>query len=166
MEVQIYNSLDKPEYLSEVAQFIFTEWEPQLNEEGIYTLEDCVQYLMNEFQSKSKKYNVMLLAINKNIMLGFVFLEEEDMIDRKYYYPWLSSLYVKREYRNQGIANKLIKNVIQYCKNINSNTDIDFLYLWCYPQYWSFYYKKGFSVLENKIYCNKKIYIMKYKLKL
>ena len=131
MTTQIYTSLDKPNYLPEVAQLIFTEWKPQLEKEKIYTLQQCLQYLINEFQNK--KYSIMFLAIRNNILQGFVFLEEEDMIDRKQHSPWLSSLYVKEEYRHRGIASKLVKNVIRYCKTSNNNTTTNFqyLYLWC-----------------------------------
>ena len=90
MTTQIYTSLDKPDYLPEVAQLIFSEWKPQLEKEKIYTLQQCLQYLITEFQNK--KYSIIFLAIRNNMLQGFVFLEEEDMIDRKYYYPWLSSL--------------------------------------------------------------------------
>ena len=104
MTTKIYISLDKPDYLPEVAQLIFKEWKPQLEKQKIYTLQQCLQYLINEFQNK--KNSVMFLAIKNNILQGFVFLEEKDMIDRKQYSPWLSSLYVKEEYRHRGIATK------------------------------------------------------------
>ena len=162
MTTKIYTSLDKPNYLLEVAQLIFKEWKPQLEKEKIYTLQQCLQYLINEFQNK--KYSVMFLAIRNNMLQGFVFLEEEDMIDRKQYFPWLSSLYVKEEYRYQGIASKLVKHVIRCCKKSSTDTNIQSLYLWCYPKYCNFYSEKGFSLLEKKKYCGEDIMIMIYNL--
>lgn len=162
MTTQTYTSLDKPNYLPEVVQLIFKEWKPQIEKEKIYTLQQCLQYLINEFQNK--KYSIMFLAIRNNILQGFVFLEEEDMIDRKHYYPWLSSLYVKEEYRNRGIASKLVKNVIRYCKKNSADTNIQSLYLWCNPKYCNFYSEKGFSLLEEKKYCGEDIIIMIYNL--
>ena len=160
MTTKIYISLDKPDYLPEVAQLIFTEWKPQLEKEKIYTLQQCLQYLINQFQKK--KYSIMFLAIRNNILQGFVFLEEEDMIDRKQYSPWLSSLYVKEEYRNRGIASKLVKHVIRCSKKSSVDTNIQSLYLWCYPKYCYFYSQKGFSLLEEKKYCGENVMIMIY----
>jgi GNAT superfamily N-acetyltransferase len=162
MTTKIYTSLNKPNYLPEVSQLIFAEWKPQLKKEKIYTLQQCLQYLINEFQQK--KDSAMFLAIRNNILQGFVFLEEEDMIDRKQYSPWLSSLYVKEEYRHRGIASKLVKNIIKCCKKSSADTNIQSLYLWCYPKYCYFYNNKGFSLLEEKKYCGEDIIIMIYNL--
>ena len=170
MTIKIYTLLDKLEYLPEVAQLAFQEWEQQLKKEKINNLEECIQYMNDKFytnaNSNLKEYPNVFLAIHNTTLYGFAFLEEEDMVDRKHYYPWLSSLYVLPEYRNQGIASQLIKTVINCCKinNNNNTTNFQYLYLWCYPQYYEFYHEKGFSVLEKKKYCGKKIVIMVYDL--
>lgn len=170
MTLKIYSLSDKLKYLQEVAMLVFQEWKPSLKREKINNSEECIQYMKDNFytnaNSNLKEYPNVFLAIHNTTLYGFVFLEEEDMVDRKHYYPWLSSLYVKSDYRNQGIASQLINTVINCCKNTNNNTTTNFqqLHLWCYPKYRYFYSEKGFSILEKKKYCGKKIVIMVYDL--
>lgn len=62
-------------------------------------------------------------------------LEQED--DRF----WLRQLYVKDNYRHQGIGTSLVKRAIKYCKS----NDIKEVYLWCTIELITFYSRFGFT---------------------
>lgn len=70
---------------------------------------------------------------------GSVFIGKSlDQEDERF---WFSRLYVKNEYRHQGIGTSLIKRAIEYCKS----TSIKEVYLWCTVERITFYSRFGFT---------------------
>lgn len=60
--------------------------------------------------------------------------------DKKDERLWFSQLYVKDEYRHQGIGTSLVKRAIKYCKS----NGIKEVYLWCIIELITFYSRFGF----------------------
>ncbi len=56
---------------------------------------------------------VSWLALKNSIPAGMVSLKEFDLINEKKISPWLSALFVKHEFRNQGIGTDLINIVLK-----------------------------------------------------
>lgn len=62
-------------------------------------------------------------------------------LDKKDERFWFNQLYVKDEYRHQGIGTSLVKRAIKYCKS----NDIKEVYLWCIIELITFYSHFGFT---------------------
>ncbi len=58
-----------------------------------------------------------LIALDDVTCIGTVSLFENDLKERPAYTPWLASLFVEKVYRNQGIAQQLINQLIVYAKS-------------------------------------------------
>lgn len=106
-----------------------------------------------EYRKRASSTNIPLtwVAIENNIPAGMCTLKENDLWSRKDLNPWLSALYVMPEFRNTGIAGKLVDRVIVKARELNfirlylflgqgSNIDLD-----------SFYSKHGWKYYEDGI---------------
>lgn len=60
---------------------------------------------------------------------------------------WLMNLYTAAEYRNRGMATRLIEAAKNYCRERN----IKALYLWCELEMIPFYNKRGFRGIHQLI---------------
>lgn len=75
---------------------------------------------------------------------GSIFIGKSlDKEDKRF---WFSQLYVKDEYRHQGIGTTLVKRAIKYCKS----NDIKEVYLWCTIGLITFYSCFGFTY-DNEV---------------
>ena len=70
---------------------------------------------------------------------GSIFIGKS--LDKKDERFWISQLYVKDNYRHQGIGTSLVKRAIKYCKS----NDIKEVYLWCTIELITFYLRFGFT---------------------
>lgn len=101
----------------------------------------------------------LLIYSSKKKLIAYLLGEKMKLNDGRYVY-YISYIYVIKEYRSQGIGKRLLKKVINKCKN---NFGISFILLTCENENIKarqFYAKQGF-VLEkflpfppgNTIYC-------------
>ena len=74
---------------------------------------DCIKNSVSENNALPKFY---LLLHNDEIIASYALLIN-DIISRQDIFPWFACLFVDENFRNQGIAKKLITNAINECKN-------------------------------------------------
>lgn len=92
------------------------------------------------------KIPLSLVAIINNQCVGVVSFFENDLQTKPDLSPWLAGLYVHENYRGQGIAQKLIKGILDVGKSL----DFDKIYL--RTEHSARYYEKlGWAFLENAI---------------
>lgn len=96
---------------------------------------------INSYINKETEFG-WYLCLKKNEIIGGVGVIENDFHDHKELSPNICALYVNKEYRNQGIAGKLLNKVIIDMKNkgispIYLVTDLN-----------NFYEKYGFKFLQ------------------
>lgn len=108
-DVRIYNIVDRPEFLEEVAVLTLMEW-------GSYKNQDEFQLKVSKKIKKIKdnfdnKYYCKLLLLDDNKLIGFISLFETDGDERTDLKPWYATMYVKREYRGNGFS-KILNNAI------------------------------------------------------
>ena len=72
-------------------------------------------------------------------VIGSYALLNNDLISRQDLFPWFACLFVDESYRNQGLANKLLKHSINESKKRGFNT------LYLSTQLNDFYEKKGWK---------------------
>lgn len=106
----------------------------------------------------------IFVAYTGTTLLGSVTLDKEDMDTRPYLTPWLASLYVAPEYREQSVASQLIQYVVSYAKENNFSN----IYLFTEDQT-DFYQHRGWHFIESVEYRNVEVDLMclniKYKVK-
>ena len=123
----------------ELRQRYWNEWSESLKNEfnisdfSEYHLDkDIVYFVGVKYEDVKIKKLVSSIAITPN-----------DLGEKTELTPWLSYVYVVPEYRNQGIANKMIKWYLE-------NVEIRPLYLWCKHKLETFYNKFGFEIIETR----------------
>lgn len=140
IENVIFENLNShPEFMIELKEIYWNEWSECLKKEfnisdfSEYQLDNSIIYFIGiHYDDNKNKKLVSSIAVTPTD-LG----EKTDLT------PWLSYVYVLPEYRNKGIANKMIN---WYLENIQIRP----LYLWCKHPLENFYNKFGFEIIENR----------------
>ncbi|UCH49963.1 MAG: GNAT family N-acetyltransferase [Betaproteobacteria bacterium] len=92
--------------LPELAKLQFDEWK---HFSPGKTLEDRVLKLQDIAQSNDVPF--MVVAVDDDRLIGSAALALEDMRTRKDLSPWLASVFVKPEFRSNGIATILVRHI-------------------------------------------------------
>ena len=113
------------------------------------------------FKIKIKKidldYDIFYVAEEKENIIGTIALKKI-----RSYQGRLKRMYVNKEYRRRGLAQKLYNKIIDYCKDNNIKT----IYLTTYPQMieaQKFYKKQGFKFTGKKYKDGRKQFVLKLK---
>ena len=102
----------------------------------------------------------IFIACKDKKLIGSITLDKEDMDTRPYLTPWLASLYVDKDSRDQGIGSALI----QYCIDYARQKDFKNIYLFTEDQI-EFYRHRGWSFIETVEYRNIDVDLMCHSLK-
>ena len=92
--------------LPELAKLQFDEWK---HFSPGKTLDDRVVKLQHMAQSDDIPF--MVVAVDDGRLIGSAALALEDMRTRKDLSPWLASVFVKPQFRNNGIATTLVRHI-------------------------------------------------------
>lgn len=105
MKIKLHYLADKPELIPICAAWAFSAW-------GKYNPAVTTQNRIESFQKHCNKKSAPLtiIAMDGNKAIGMASLRENDGI-RQDLSPWLGSLYVHEDSRNQGLGEQLIREV-------------------------------------------------------
>ena len=110
--MEIISLRDNKELLNKAAKWFSSKW-------GV----DEAAYLkcMNEYLNNQTEYG-WYLCIDNNEIVGGVGVIDNDFHERKDLTPNICALYVEKDYRNKGIAGKLLNKALDdlYQKNIKT----------------------------------------------
>lgn len=95
------------------------------------------------------------VCIHNNQPVGSAAILEQDMDTHPEFSPWLASVYVKPEFRNQGIGSALVRHVMEFAKQIGCPN----LYLFTENQV-RFYSRLGWVSIYEEVYRNADVTIM------
>ena len=112
--MEITNLFEKPCHYKEVSQMIYQEF--VIGSNSKMTLEDVEHFFEN---TNVDKFPITFIAIIDNECVGTVSVFENDYKERLQYSPWLASLYVKPQYRDQKIGQHLITHLLNHLKTLN-----------------------------------------------
>jgi len=146
---KILNLRDKPELLEALAQWHQGEWS-QLNPGE--TLEQRIirmQPFLND-----KLIPSTYIAFDDRLY-GSAAIVENDMDNRPDLSPWLASVFVIPEYRDQGIGSALVRHVMQLAQQGN----IEKLYLYTLDRE-ALYHKLGWRRFDKENYYGHEVAIM------
>ena len=131
---------EKPHFLPIIAKWVYDEWYDQ----KIRTLPDVINYYSHFLNTD--KIPLSLVAIDGHKPTGTICLWENDLKSHKYLRPWLSALFVPKEYRNRGVGRLLTNSLISVSaglgyKNLYLRTETASAY----------YAKLGWDFLEETV---------------
>jgi N-acetylglutamate synthase-like GNAT family acetyltransferase len=133
---EILNLIDEPDCLETLAAWHHSEWS------YLYPGES-VKDRINRMQSYlSSNFIPSTFIAKDNALSGSCAIIEHDMETRLSLTPWLASVFVAPEYRQQGIGSKLVLHAMTQAKKEGIST----LYLFT-PDNKAFYLKLGWTIM-------------------
>ena len=151
MQYRIDYLADYSHYITELAGWHHGHWQ-HLNPAD-YTLVDRIQEYEQACQTDA--IPLMLVAHDGSKPLASTRLIQNDMQSHPELSPWLASLYVHPDHRNQGIANALIRRLEQEAQRLG------YIRLYLYTEdRMSLYMNAGWQVLCKEDYYAQQVTIM------
>ena len=146
--MKVYNLKDKLEYLNEVANLEYEEWANKKDEKKQERIKRKKEKICNEFNNKSF---CKLILIDNNNLIGFISIFPKDCEEEKELTPWYATMYVKKEYRNNGYSRILNDAILKEAKDRGFST----LYLKTYLEN---YYEKFGAIFIRKLKSGEYLY--------
>ncbi|MFJ2479157.1 GNAT family N-acetyltransferase [Pseudomonas sp. NPDC087598] len=143
---------DHPELIEELAELNFKEW-------GEFRPGDTLVARTERMRAACGKGAIpsVVVAIEDGRLLGGALLIDSDMKTRPDLTPWLAGVYVKAEDRGRGIASQLVKRIVEEAAGLGVRE----LYLYTDAAQ-SLYARLGWEVVEDLVYEDLPVTIMKY----
>lgn len=146
--MKIYNLQDKLEYLEEVAILEYEEWASNKEKNRQARIERKKEKICEMFSDKSF---CKLILVDNHKLIGFISIFPNDCEEERNLTPWYATMYVKKEYRNQGYSRLLNDAILNEAKKRNFKT----LYL---KTDLLNYYEKFGAIFIKKLNDNEKLY--------
>jgi N-acetylglutamate synthase-like GNAT family acetyltransferase len=149
------------EYLADKGQYVKTVSKWQYNQWGINYPDKTEDDYFKKVKKRLNKRMVptTFIAILDNEPVGIASVIKHDMDNKRHLTPWLADVYVKPEFRKQGIGSKLVKRVREEAKVIGIET----LYLFTRHAK-EFYLSLDWKIKETTKYHDDQVVIMYYNL--
>ena len=112
-----------PEFIEELARLSFLEWQDVYEQRG-----QTLAYLLKIYQERMNidRLPLTLVALLDAKLIGMVSLYFFDLPTRPDLDPWLGGLLVLPEWRNRGVATKLMHRATEEARKLK----VSRLYLW------------------------------------
>lgn len=145
---------NRPEFIPKLARWFQDEWGHYNNQ---VTFESRCQNLSS--RNRIDILPLTMVATIESDLLGSYSLDLADLPIRPRLGPWLASVYINPQHRNQGFGMKLVKKSMEHAQSLGIST----LYLFTDNRA-DWYAKMGWKILEKTVYKkNAEITIMSYK---
>lgn len=150
MNFQIVFLADQPHHAEALAGLHDAEWGhlvPQIS------VETRAKRLVEA--SGQSTIPTVLIAVDGPTLIGSAALVGQDMDDRPHLSPWLAAVYVRPEYRRQGLASRLVSRAEHEAAALG----VEMLYLFTEHEE-RFYGKRGWGLLERADYHGTSVSVM------
>jgi len=131
---------DKPEASGIIAQWYYDEWLSNVSDITVERVHEQVSKTGNR-----GKVPLTVIALKNEEFIGAVQLKLYENKCYPEYQHWLGGMYVKPQYRGQGISSVLIKQALIHALQVN----VACLYLQCESHNIGLYQKHGFKFLHE-----------------
>lgn len=148
-EIKVISIRENPEYKDISIKYIQGIW---ANEKSMKVYEDCITNCITTLRPLPQWY----LLMDKNKVIGCAGLITNDFISRMDLYPWISSLYIEKEYRGNAYGNILLEQAkTDAKKNGFSNLYLCTDHIGFYEHYGFEYIGTGYHPWgeSSRIYC-------------
>jgi len=122
--------------LEKGTEYFWKQWGTESN---FNFYKDCIENSISDNKSLPKFY----LMLDKDKIIGSYALLTNDIISRQDLMPWFACLYVDENYRNLGLAERLIRH------GLNESQKKGFKTLYLSTDLIDFYEKKEWNYLSN-----------------
>lgn len=106
--LQIYNLMNKIEFLDEVATLEYEEWADNRERDKDARIKRKIEKIKNSFKEENF---CKLVLLNDDELVGFISIFSHDCDTLMELSPWYSTMFVKKEYRGRGYS-RLLNNAI------------------------------------------------------
>ena len=105
-EITIVDLENEQKYLKEVSEWIWKE----CSKENGAKLEDVIYRTRHSINKND--IPKMFIAKHNSEVIGVVSLWVNDLKSRQDLFPWMATLYVKKDYRNKGLGGQILEKAI------------------------------------------------------
>lgn len=156
MEIKRFSELSSDE-LNKIINKHFSHWSKYSKEMSLVD----VEYKFKNVYAENDELPYGIALIHDNEIIGFCTLRLNELEHYPEFNPWICSVMIFDEYRNQGYG----KMLIQYAKEEYKSLNFNEVYLWTdkAPQ---FYEKIGFKYVQDVLKKDKSGYGKIYSIKL
>lgn len=149
-----------PQHIPKLVDLVFDEW-------SIYDATLTKEQLRDSFTKRlnDSKLPLTVVALHNGSPLGFVSLKEKDHEEFNYLSngnPWLGTLLVIQEERNNGLGKELLKMASIIAKGLGHSSI--FLYI-SNPDCLKWYYARGAKFIQSQTFRDHTISILQIPLK-
>ena len=132
-------------FLEKGIEYFWRHWG---NESNFDFYKDCIENSPSDDKSLPKFY----LMLDGDKIIGSYALLTNDLISRQDLLPWFACLFIDESYRNQGLANEMIKHSIDESRKggfdtLYLSTELNHFYE---KKGWN-YYSKGYTAFGDRI---------------
>jgi len=135
-DITVINLADEPEHIEQVSAWVWEEWSKA---SGV-PLETII------YRTKHAIYKdripQTIIAKYKDEPVGTVSLWYNDLTSRQDLYPWLASLFIKKEFRGKGIGTLLQEKCIEAAKQLG------FSEIYLITDHENYYERSGWKFIE------------------
>jgi len=114
--IEVYNLLNKIEFLEEVATLEYEEWADNKEEDKDKRISNKIEKIKSNLKDNDF---CKLILLKDNKLIGFISIFPNDCEERKDLFPWYATMYVKEEYRGNGYSKILNDAILQEAKKRN-----------------------------------------------
>ena len=159
--LEVLDNKSPVSFYKTIANAFFENWPLECKDYySCDTVEEIETKIVEEYRNVgNNECPFTILYVDKQTVVGSVSVCKTDIIGSEYG-PWISDLWVDKNYRNYGISKVLLDNIL-YCAN--KKLGINNIYLWVDLKndfVVKLYEKYGFTIVEQTVYCGRDIYIM------
>lgn len=112
----IYNILDKMQFIEEVAILEYEEWAQNKENDKKQRIAKKIEKIKLNLNNENF---CKLILLKNNELIGFISIFPNDCDECKNLTPWYSTMYVKREYRGRGYSKILNDAILKESKKRN-----------------------------------------------
>ncbi len=112
--METYLLAEHPHCVPEIAQWYFDEWE-SLSPNGCF---DRVLQSVTGESKNSEHFPLAFVAFKNGVLAGVVELKLREQKKHPEYEHWLGGMYVKADFRGQGVARALITRAITHAQHL------------------------------------------------
>ena len=141
MTIVVRQLSECPEHLETVGRWIYEEWWRKRCDSP----EVVFGWLRNHIKLDTVPYSVVALAEGEPV--GSCCVIENDCVHRPQYTPWVAAVYVKPDFRRQGVASTMLSEVAW----IAARAHIKNLFIDCLAVTASVYEKNGWAIYEREV---------------
>ncbi len=139
-----------PDAIPTLAHWFYEEWSHLYPGRTLQNFADSMAERVN-----TDRIPLALVAFEGQELIGTICLKVHDMDTRTDLSPWLAGLFVKKEWRSQGVGTRLVRAVEAKAIELG----LQRLYLWT-PGSERFYAALGWSTTQRTVYQGCEVVIM------